>query len=269
MTNLPLPHWQDMTTTDFQSADTSQWIAVLPIAAIEQHGPHLPLSTDSTIAEGQVAKTIELLPNGLPATFLPVQTIGKSDEHLSFPGTLTLSWQTCVDAWLQIGESVHRAGIRKLVIVNAHGGNSPLMEVICRELRLRHSMLAVESSWLRFGQPEGTYSPKERNYGIHGGDIETSIMLALRPDLVRQDKLQDFFSTQLQHLKRDVHLRAHGRHQYAWLSEDLNPQGALGNAAAATAAKGRASLHHAASEFIKLLQDVHRFDVTTLKPVGA
>ncbi len=263
MSALPRRHWHEMTTTDFSESDTRDWIAVLPIAAIEQHGPHLPVYTDTCIAEGQIARTIELLPDDLPVTFLPVQAVGKSDEHFSFPGTLSLTWETAIKAWIEIGTCVARAGIRKLVLANAHGGNSPLMDIITRELRLRHNMLAVESSWLRFGQPDHLYASEELSYGIHGGDIETSIMLALRPDLVRMDKATDFTSKQTDHIQNDAYLRAHGRHQYGWMSEDLNKTGALGNAAQATAQKGEASLTHASSRFIELLRDIHRFDVST------
>lgn len=260
MSALPLSHWHEMTTTDFSENDTSSWIAVLPIAAIEQHGPHLPVYTDTCIAEGQIARTLELLPDYLPVTFLPVQAIGKSDEHLSYPGTITLSWETAIKAWIEIGESVARAGIKKLVLANSHGGNSALMDIITRELRVKHQMLAVETAWLRFGQPDNTFATEEFAYGIHGGDIETSIMLALRPDLVRMEQAANFTSTQTKHIAEDTHLRAHGRHQYGWMSEDLNPTGALGNAAAATAEKGHASLTYAAREFIHLLEDVNRFN---------
>ncbi|MDX5594753.1 creatininase family protein [Pseudovibrio sp. SPO723] len=260
MQGLPRRHWQEMTTTDFSEA-SKDWIAVLPIAAIEQHGPHLPLSTDATIAEGQVERTIELLPDDLPVTFLPVQAIGKSDEHISFPGTLTISWETAIKSWIEIGKSVNRAGLRKLVIVNSHGGNAPLMDVVTRTLRVENKMLAVETSWLRYGQPEGLFTQEEFTYGIHGGDIETSLMLALRPDLVRMEKAADFPSAQQDYLKNFEHLRGHGRHQYGWKTEDLNPQGVMGNAAAATAEKGRASLDHGARGLVQLLQDVHQFDI--------
>ncbi len=265
MSALPRRLWHEMTTTDFSESDTSEWIAVLPIAAIEQHGPHLPLSTDTCIAVGQVTRTIELLPDDLPVTFLPVQAVGKSQEHFSFPGTLSLTWETAVKAWIEIGECVARAGIRKLVLANSHGGNSPLMDIITRELRFRHNILAVESSWLRFGQPQGLYSEEELTYGIHGGDIETSIMLSLRPDLVRMVQAANFTSTQTSHINNDAYLRAHGRHQYGWMSEDLNNAGALGNAALATAEKGYASLTHASQEFIRLLQDVQRFNVSSFE----
>ncbi|MTI16887.1 creatininase family protein [Rhodobacteraceae bacterium RKSG542] len=254
-----------MTTQDFAEAQGNNWIAVLPIAAIEQHGPHLPVVTDTLIAEGQVTETISLLPEDLPVTFLPIQAIGVSDEHISFPGTLTFSPETAMKQWEQIGDAVHRAGIRKLVIVSSHGGNNALMEAVTRSLRIKYNMLAVATSWLRFGQPQGLYAKEEALYGIHGGDIETSIMLALRPDLVRMDKAQDFKSTQLDYIDNFQYLRAHGRHQFGWKSEDLNETGAMGNALKATAEKGRASLTCAAEGFIKLLQDVQAFDIETLK----
>jgi len=260
----PRRHWHDMTTQDFSSPSCASWIAVLPIAAIEQHGPHLPLVTDTAIAKGQIRRVLELLPDSLPATFLPVQTIGKSDEHISSPGTLTLSWETVTKCWMEIGESVARAGVRKLVLINSHGGNVPIMDIVARELRVKHGMFVTATNWLRFGQPEGLFPEAEFTYGIHGGDIETSLMLHLHPDLVRMEKAQDFTSEQQSYLTEFKHLRGHGKAQYGWKAQDLNPQGALGNARAASAEKGRQALDHAARGFVELLQDVEAFDLARL-----
>lgn len=262
----PRPYWQDMTTTDFAALDRRRTIAVLPVAAIEQHGPHLPVATDSAIAEACIAAAVASMPDDLAVTFLPIQQIGKSNEHISFPGTLTLSWETASRAWIEIGESVLRAGIRKLVLITSHGGNVPIMDIVARELRVRHDMLAVATGWARFGQPEGLYPEKEASYGIHGGDVETSMMLAARPDLVNMDAARDFASAQTRMIEEFVHLRAHGPAQFGWKAEDLNPAGTVGNAANAAADKGRRSIEHAAAGLIALCRDIDRFDLDRLRP---
>src|SRR5438552_3605387 len=172
--------WLSLTTEEFDRAR----IAVLPVAAVEQHGPHLPVGTDTYIAEAYLARVRALLPGDLPVAFLPVQTVGASDEHRAFGGTLTLSPETALRAFMEIGESVHRTGIARLVIINSHGGNIALIDLTARQLRVRLNMLAVHASWGRFGYPDGLFSEAELNHGIHGGDIETSIMLAAYPHLV-------------------------------------------------------------------------------------
>src|ERR1700728_5140173 len=188
--SLPKRDWMEMTGRELAGAgdETSRWIAVLPLAAVEQHGPHLPLGVDTYIAEAYLARVQKLLPGDLPATFLPVQRIGVSAEHLSFPGTLTLSPATAIAAWTEIGDSLARAGLRKLVLVTSHGGNVAAMELVARDLRARFGMLAVTVGWHRFGYPPETFSSEEARHGIHGGDIETSLMLAARPDTVRTNK---------------------------------------------------------------------------------
>jgi len=261
---LPRRFWAEMTTRDFADSDTSEWIAVLPVAAIEQHGPHLPVYTDTCIAEGMIRRSIELLPDELPVTFLPVQAVGKSNEHISSPGTLTTTWETATKLWLDIGDSVHRAGVDKLIVINAHGGNVPMVDIVARELRVRHDMLVVATAWSRFGQPDGLPTGDEALYGIHGGEIETSVMLHLRPDLVRMDRAKDFRSLQLDLIREFRHLRAHGPVQFGWKAQDLNPDGTVGNATTATADKGMAVVEHQAAAFVALCRDVAGFDPARL-----
>jgi len=257
---LPRRIWAEMTTRDFADADTAAWIAVLPVAAIEQHGPHLPVYTDTCIAEGMVRAATDGIPDDLPVTFLPVQPVGKSNEHISSPGTLTTTWETATRLWLDIGDSVHRAGLRKLIVVNSHGGNVPMVDIVARELRVRHGMLVVATAWSRFGHPDGLPGPREALYGIHGGEIETSLMLHFRPDLVRMEEARDFRSAQLNFIDEFKHLRAHGPVQFGWKAQDLGPHGVVGNAEAGTAEKGRAVAEHQARAFVELCTDVHRFD---------
>jgi creatinine amidohydrolase len=263
---LPRRFWIEMTWEDFRAGDPVRWIAVLPVAAVEQHGPHLPTGVDGYIAEGYLGRVLALLPETLPATFLPLQWIGKSDEHLAYPGTLTLAAESALRTWTGIGESAHRAGVRKLVIVNSHGGNSALLELVARELRVRLGMLVVTASWSRFGYPDGLFGETERAHGIHGGAIETSLMLAIRPDLVRMDKAADFQSQTLTMEKEFKWLRADRPTGFGWMTQDLNPAGALGDARAASKEKGEASLEHGARAFVELLQDVDRFDLKRLRP---
>jgi creatinine amidohydrolase len=253
--------WLSLTTEEFSRAR----IAVLPLAAVEQHGPHLPVGTDTYIAEAYLARARALLPKQSAVAFLPVQQVGASDEHKAFRGTLTLSPQTALAMFIEIGESVRRAGIQKLVIINSHGGNIALIELAARELRVRHGMLAVHASWGRFGYPDGLFSEAELTHGIHGGDIETSIMLAAYPDLVVVQKIANFVPATVAMECANTRLRADFPAGFGWMTQDLNVSGAVGNASLATAAKGEAALEHGARAFIELLKDVEKFDLGQLR----
>lgn len=261
---LPKRRWQDMATVDFAAPDVSNWIAVLPVAAIEQHGPHLPLGTDTMIGEGLIDAALNAMPNELPVTVLPMQSIGKSNEHISSRGTLTFDWQTAIKTWIEIGESLHRAGIRKMIIINSHGGNAALIDIVAVELRVRFDMLVVATRWTKFGEPEGLFTEHEKSYGIHGGDIETSLMLALRSDLVDMDKAKNFHSSQLDFMDEFTHLRAHGPFSFGWKAQDLNVEGTVGDASIATAAKGDKLIAHQTAGFVALCDDINRFDMSRL-----
>ena len=264
---LPRRNWMEMTWQDIAGAAgaTARWIAVLPLAAVEQHGPHLPLGVDTYIAEAYLARVQALLPAELPATFLPVQRIGVSAEHLSFPGTLTLSAATAMAAWTELGESLARAGVRKFVLVTSHGGNVAAMELVARDLRTRLGMLAVTVGWHRFGFPEGSFTPEEKRHGIHGGDIETSLMLAGRPETVRMDRVPNATPATIAMAREFKWLGAYRPAGFAWMTQDLNQTGAVGNATLATAAKGEAALDFGAKAFVELLKEVDRFDLSRLR----
>ena len=261
---MPKRDWTEMTWTDVAAGDTERWIAVLPVAALEQHGPHLPLGVDSYIAEAYIARVLPLLPDDLPVTFLPVQQIGYSDEHLAFPGTLSMSAKTLIAAWTDIGESIHRCGVRKLVIVTSHGGNVALMDPVARDLRVRLKMLVVTCAWHRFGYPDGTFDDQEVRHGVHGGDVETSLVLAHRPDTVQMNHAATTAPATQEMAGTFKWLSAFKPAGFGWMTQDLHPTGAVGDSTIATAQKGKQALDHGARAFVELLQDVDRFDLSRL-----
>jgi creatinine amidohydrolase len=256
--------WGEFRSSEFAALDPASTVAILPAAAIEQHGPHLPVMTDTAIAEGMMRLTLERLPDDLRVVVLPTQTIGKSNEHLRSPGTLTHAAETLLRGWFEIGEGVHRAGLRKLVIVNSHGGNSEVIGIVARELRVRLGMLVPTTQWRRFGLPDGMYTPFEATHGIHAGDIETSIMLHFRPDLVDMEQARMFPSRAAAMEQDYAYLRPAGQHGFGWIAQDLNPDGALGDASIATAEKGRLTAEHQVAGFVALLRDVARFPLQHL-----
>jgi len=264
---LPKRDWTEMTWPDIAGAgaDIARWVAVLPLAAVEQHGPHLPLGVDTFIAEAYIARVCQILPDELPVTFLPVQRLGISTEHVAFPGTLTLTASSALAAWTEIGESLARAGVRKLVLVTSHGGNVSAMELVARDLRVRLNMFAVTVGWHRFGYPADTFSPEEKKHGIHGGDIETSLMLAAKADLVRMDQAPNATPATIAMAHDFKWLGAYRPAGFAWMTQDINKTGAIGDATLASAAKGEAALKHGAQAFVELLREVDRFDLERLK----
>jgi creatinine amidohydrolase len=265
-------HWAQLSTGDFAALDLARTIAILPLGATEQHGPHLPLNVDTVLAEGIVAACLPHLPPGVPALFLPTQAVGLSPEHAAFAGTLTLKAETVIRLWTDIAESVHATGVRKLVLFNAHGGHVGLMDVVARDLRARLGLLVYSVSWFNLpltddnGQDvNALFPPEEHRFGIHGGDIETSMVLALAPEQVNMPAAQHFSSTsQVRAGQFDV--LGNGRSaKLAWQTQDYNPWGAVGNAAAATPEKGHALVQAAGRGLARLLVQVDQLPPDTLK----
>ena len=268
---LPSRFWADLCTRDFARLDPARTIAVLPVAATEQHGPHLPLSVDTVLADGIVAASLPHLPADLSVLFLPTQAVGLSPEHARFPGTLTLKAETLLRLWTDIGESVAAAGVRKLLLFNSHGGQVSVMDLVARDLRARLNLLVYSCSWFNLplhdaqGQDLNTlFSAEEHRFGIHGGEIETSMMLALAPQRVQMDQARHFAST-AQARAQQFPILGNGRSaKLGWQTQDYHPAGAVGHAAAATAAKGEALVQAAGRALAQLLAEMDRLPLSTL-----
>jgi creatinine amidohydrolase len=259
--------WADLTTRDFARLDVASAVAVLPVAATEQHGPHLPLSVDQTLVDGVVAAALPHLPPQLPVLVLPTQQVGYSPEHSAFVGTLTLSSGTVIASWIEIGQCVAAAGIKKILLLNSHGGQVSLMDIAARELRTRAKLIVYSCSWwnLPLGDAvNGLFSADEHRFGVHGGEIETSMMLALRPQHVDMAQARDFKSSSQERAGKYPILGNGSSAKLGWQMQDYNAQGAAGNAAAATADKGRAVLQAAGVQLAALLQEISSLPLSTL-----
>ena len=270
--------WSDLTTRQFAqlaaSPSIAQAVAVLPVAATEQHGPHLPVSVDTALVDGVVNAALPHLPADLPVLFLPTQPIGKSNEHIRFPGTLTLSAQTVISLWMDIGASVARSGIKKLVLLNSHGGQASIMDIVARDLRTEHDLIVYSANWYNLPLGDavmGLFPAAEHRFGIHAGDIETSMMLALKEKSgikgIDMSQAQHFHSTSQDRAAKYPVLGNGSSAKLGWQMQDYNPQGAAGNAAAATAAKGHALINAAGLQLANLLKEVSDLPLSTLNPM--
>nr|WP_296018896.1 creatininase family protein [uncultured Acidovorax sp.] len=269
---LPSRFWAELSTRDFAALQASgqadRVVAVLPVAAVEQHGPHLPLSVDATLLQGVVDAALPQLPADLPALFLPPQNVGLSPEHIRYPGTLTLSPSTVIALWTEIGECVARAGVKKLLLFNGHGGQVSVMDIVARELRTRCGLIVYSASWFSLPLPDavaGQFSAQEHRFGIHAGEIETSMMLHLAPGTVRMEHARDFRSTSQDRAERYAILGNGKSAKLGWQMQDYHPAGAVGNAAAATAGKGHAVVEAAAQQLVVLLQELAQLPLQTVR----
>lgn len=266
----PSRDWTEIRWADAAPADVLRWIAVLPLAATEQHGPHLPFETDVLIADAYLARVREFLPVTIPAIFLPVEAIGISTEHIDYPGTQTLPTGVALKRWTAIGEDVARRGVKKLVIITSHGGNSAAMMLVAQDLRAHQKLFAVTTSWSRLSGAEKLFPADEVRHGIHGGAVETSIMLARYPEQVRMDAIADFPASSIAMEQQYRWLSTQRPAPFAWQAQDLNPHGAVGNATLAVVEKGEQLLDQGARAFCELLTEVDNFDVNRLAkgPLG-
>lgn len=259
--------WADLGTRDFARLDAARAVAVLPVAAVEQHGPHLPLSVDATLADGLVRAALAHLPADSQALFLPTQAVGLSPEHAAFAGTLTLKAGTLIALWTDIGESVARAGVKKLVLFNTHGGQVSALDIVARDLRARLGMMVFGVNWFNLPLPDAVqrlFGADEQRFGIHAGEIETSMMLALAPGQVRMNAARDFASSSRERSRRYSIIGNGVSAKLGWQMQDLNPAGAVGNAAAATPEKGHAVIDAAAQALAQLLGEVADLPLATL-----
>ena len=222
-------------------------MAVLPLAATEQHGPHLPTGTDTFIAEGLIAEASRHVSDDMDLVVLPTQAIGASLEHARFPGTLSVSAAALTTTIISIGESVRNAGLEKLVIVSAHGGNVAAMTSAALECRARFGLLAVTLTFARLGLPPGLVEPDEVENGVHAG-LDRDGADAAFPARARRHEQGGRLPIGAERLSANdfKRLRAYGPVGFGWLAGDLNRDGAAGNAAAATAEIGAAIAEHQA-----------------------
>ena len=256
------PWWWDLSTREFSELDMNKIVAVLPIGAVEQHGPHLPVRVDAAINAGIINRTVQQLPDNLPVLFMPALPVGKSDEHLAYPGTLTLPFEVLGQVWFEMAKSAWRAGVRKIIFWNSHGGQPQLMEIVCRKLRVELGMLAVGASWFRTIDSSDLYSEAERQHGIHGGESETSVMLHLHPNLVQMQHADNFVSASVGIEAKGGILTPEGGISFGWMAQDLHPSGTTGNAAAADAGRGEIEVERAALALLQLTDEVNNAELS-------
>ena len=257
--------WETLGAPQLRDVDPETVVALLPVAAVEQHGPHLPLGTDAMILDGVLERVAALAQGAAHVLRLPTQRAGNSLEHTDFAGTLHIPPRALMDQWLALSRSARRAGLRKLAIVNSHGGQGQLVDLVAQELRASEEMLVARVQTFRLGMPDGLFSQDELRHGLHGGEVETSMMLALRPELVRMEAARDFANRGATMEAEHRILHPEGDAGLAWQAQDLNDAGATGNAAAADAERGRQALDHVARRVMDVLLDLAEMPLAPLR----
>lgn len=248
-----------LTWTDIQAMPDRENVTIIqPVGAIEQHGPHLPLIVDAAIGVGVLGKALAKLAPEIPAYALPPLYYGKSNEHWHFPGTITLSVQTLLAVLSEMAESVYRAGFRKLVLMNSHGGQPQVIEIVARDLHVKYEDFLVFPlfTWRVPHIAKELLTQQELEYGIHAGDAETSVLLALLPDQVKMERAVREYP---QGLPEGSLLSMEGKLPFAWVTRDLTQSGVLGDATAATTEKGGRLLESVSDGWVQVIEDVYKF----------
>lgn len=262
--------WSALSAEALADRISDRTVALLPLAAVEQHGPHLPLGTDTVIADGLVEAALSALPAELDVFRLPTLAVGQSLEHAAYPGTLTLAPATFQAVLMELGAAVARTGCRRLVLFSSHGGNLAAAETAALQLRAEHSLLVVKACYFDFPPPSGDLLPeREWREGLHGGALETALMLKFAPEQVRTEHCAHWPSIECSALADNRQLGAEsGSGRFAWLADDLNPAGVSGNAGLATARLGDALSAHYSGILAELLGETADFPLGTFERTG-
>lgn len=242
-----------------QMPDKKNTVIIQPIGAIEQHGYHLPLVVDSAISQGVLGKALELLSDEIPAFALPTLYYGKSNEHEGFAGTIIITAQTLSNLIAEVAKSVYQAGFRKLIFMNSHGGQPQIMEIVARDLHHQFPDLSVFPffTWLVPNITNELLTAEEQEWGIHAGDAETSLMLALLPQQVKMDLAVKEYP---RNLAPNSLLSMEGKLPFAWLTRELSESGVMGDATVATQEKGDRILASLAQGWANVIEDVYKFN---------
>ena len=256
---MPIHHWENLNTFAFKDLDPQRTIAIMTMGSIEQHGPHLPVGVDATIVRGVLHGILKRVPDDMTAIALPVLPIGKAIEHENFDGTLSLSTETVMALWREIAASVFRTPVRKLLMLNSHGGQSDVARIVARDLRAHHKALVVPVNWWTY-KAKTLYQDTEYTHGLHGGAEETALMLHLQPDLVNHSEIKNFVPVSLEQAQQYPMLYGDGA-KHAWMAEDLHPQGATGDATIATQEDGQKICEEAVESMIALLQEMVAYQI--------
>ncbi|MBQ0849298.1 creatininase family protein [Streptomyces sp. NPDC057620] len=249
--------WADLTTEDVAGLAKDRTVVVQPIGAVEQHGAHLPLITDALTAETIARTAVRRLGPDSGTWVLPTLHYGKSTEHLGRAGTIAMSTNTLLSVCLDLGESLAAGGVRKLVFVNGHGGQPSLLDVVSRDIRHRFGLEVFSIMPSRFALPDTVEDPDP--FGIHGGFLETSLVMAIAPELVKQDKAVADGLTVGAFYRAQKHLTLEGVVPTAWLIDDVSASGVVGDPTGANADTGRLLLEHWSGLLAEALTEVRDF----------